>query len=273
MESAKKVFENTGWTGADIDVLVFASGYHSAEFPATGFIVQKLLGIKEDCLIYDINLACTGTVDGLYTLAALLQQMGAGARGLLLVGETPTIGGAADDKSTSMLSSDCGAAVALKVENSDGIYFAQKTDGTRYKVLVRQDIQDYIHMDGMEVFQFAITDVVQSIKEFFNYFKIENREVDYFIIHQAQKFIVDKVALFSGFPKEKILNSYQWYGNTGGASDICTLCANKEILLEKDKIKVFMTGFGAGLSWGMVVFSIWRENIVPVNYLSTHYEI
>ncbi len=271
LHSAERLMKDIQWSGDDVDVLLFASGYESLVFPATGFLAQKQLGIKEECVIYDMNLACTGTVDGLYTMAALLQQCGAGAKGLLLIGETTTIGGAGADKTTSMLSSDCGVAVAVELKDNSSICFSQKTDGSRYEVLVRQNEEDHIHMDGMEVFQFAITDVVASIKEFFDYYGIE--DIDYYVIHQAQKFIVDKVARFAGFSKDKILNSYQWYGNTGGASDICSVCANDVRLKTKEKVKLFITGFGAGLSWGMAVFSVDTEFVLPVDYTDIHYEI
>lgn len=275
LHSAETVIEHTGWKPETIDVLVLATGYTSCKIPATAFLAQKYLGIGKNCIVLDINLACTGTVDGMLTVSSLLQQCGENARGLLLIGETPTIGGAGSDKSTSMLSSDCGAAVALQVSSHcEPIQFAQRSDGKRYEVLVRKDKEDFIHMDGMEVFQFAITDVVNTMGEFFEHFLIDKNSLDYFVIHQAQKFIVDKVALFAGFPKERVINSYLRYGNSGGASDICTLCENLGKCGENDKVvSVFMTGFGAGLSWAMVTLMIQVKDILPVGFSDQHYEI
>ncbi len=273
ISSAKHVMEHCGWSGDDIDVLVYASGYTVCTTPATAYVAQSTLGIKRNCIVVDINLACTGTVDGLYTIASMLQQFGNGAKGILLVGETPTIGGASNDKATSMLSSDCGAAVAVEVGKGNILRFGQNTDGSRYEVLVRQDENDHIHMEGMEVFQFAITDVVNSIKDYFNHFQISQDKIDYFVIHQAQKFIVDKVAFFAEFPKNKVINSYSDFGNSGGASDICTLCHNQEMLNATSKVKVFMTGFGAGLSWAMVTTDIETKNILPIEFTDRHYEL
>lgn len=271
--SAKRVMEHCGWGGDDVDVLIYASGYTVCDIPATAYIAQKILGIQESCFVFDINLACTGTVDGLYTIASVLQKYGDGAKGILMVGESPTVGGAGSDKTTSMLSSDCGAAVAIEVKAGNQICFSQNTDGSRYEVLVRQDENDHIHMDGMEVFQFAITDVVNSIKSYFEHFQMKRECIDYFVIHQAQKFIVDKVAFFSELPKNKVINSYADFGNSGGASDVCTLCHNREKFKGKDRINVFMTGFGAGLSWAMVTTEIEIKNILPVEFTSEHYEL
>lgn len=273
LHSAEAVMQHAGWTGEDIDVLVFVSGYSSCRIPATAFLAQNFLNIKKDCLVLDVNLACTGTVDGMYTVASLLQQCGEQAKGLLLVGETPTVGGAGSDKTTSMLSSDCGAAVALELGGTDPVLFGQHSDGSRYEVLVRQDISDFVHMDGMEVFQFAITDVVESIELYFKHFDLSMNDIDYFVIHQAQKFIVDKVCYFSGFPKERVINSYPLYGNTGGASDLCTICANKEKFSAAEKQRLFMTGFGAGLSWGIVTLTVDSNHILPVQYDSRHRDL
>ncbi len=274
LHSAEAVLEHTGWKPESIDVLVLATGYTRCRIPSTAFLAQKYLALKEDCIVLDLNLACTGTVDGLLTMASLLQQCGENARGLLLVGETPTIGGAGNDKTTSMLSSDCGAAVAVQaVPDSAAVRFAQRTDGSRYEVLVRDDIEDHIHMDGMEVFHFAITDVVHTIAEFLDHFAIEKESLDYIVIHQAQKFIVDKVAMFAEFDKEQVINSYQKYGNSGGASDLCTLCENLGGEETDRAVSVFMTGFGAGLSWAMVTLMLQTKDILPVRFTDQHYEI
>lgn len=275
LHSAENILAHTGWSPDSIDVLVLATGYTRCKIPSTAYLAQKHLGIKEDCIVLDLNLACTGTVDGMLTVASLLQQCGVSARGLLLIGETPTIGGAGSDKSTSMLSSDCGAAVAMQmVQESEPVRFLQRSDGTRYEVLVRKDQEDFIHMDGMEVFQFAITDVVSAIADFFEHFSMDKNALDYVVIHQAQKFIVDKVALFAGFNKEQVINSYRQYGNSGGASDLCTLCENLGASGDEEReVSVFMTGFGAGLSWAMVTLQIQIENILPVKFTDQHYEI
>ncbi len=196
--SAKRLMHKLEWSGEQVDILVFASGYNSCAIPATSYLAQNYLNIKSDCVLYDINLACTGTVDGLYTLMALMQAYPEGARGLLLVGETPTAGEAKNDKTTSMLSSDCGVAIALEKKTAAPVYMSQHTDGSRYEVLVRRDLNDHIHMDGMEVFQFAITDVVKEIENCFEKYAIDKEQIDYFVIHQAQKFIVQS----SGAPEK-----------------------------------------------------------------------
>ena len=128
-------------------------------------------------------------------------------------------------------------------------------------------------MDGMEVFHFAITDVVHTIAEFLDHFAIEKKSLDYIVIHQAQKFIVDKVAMFAEFDKERVINSYQKYGNSGGASDLCTLCENLGGEETDREVSVFMTGFGAGLSWAMVTLILQTRDILPVRFTDQHYEI
>lgn len=266
VSAGEKVLAHANWLANEVDVLVFASGYRKYNIPSSSVIAHHLLKGKRDCLCFDINLACTGTVDGLYTVVSLLKQLNRKAKGLLLIGETPTLGGDDEDKSISMLPCDCGSAMAIEIDD-DGkmMRFGQMTDGNKYHILTRKSKESSIFMDGMEVFQFAITDAVNKMKEFLEHFSVDIDSIDCFITHQAQKFIVDKVSLFAGFPKDKVFRSYHLFGNTGGSSDICTLCVNRKELHNGERC-IFMTGFGAGVSCGIVLFKMNTTDILPIEY-------
>ena len=152
--------------------------------------------------------------------------------------------------------------------------FLQKSDGNGYADLLRIDGHHNFQMNGMGIFNFAITDVVDTIKEFFEEAGISKADIDAFFLHQAQKFIVDKVRDFSGFPAEKVPITYNNFGNTGCASIPLTMCEHPELFRDEsnEKVKMFFCGFGAGHSWGCGVLDMDSGIYLETCYSSEKYE-
>ncbi len=261
------IMRHTGWHGGEVGVVIYVSAYGNTPIPATAYELMRQMGAGEDCIGFDINLGCSAFVNGLYTMSALLSGMPDGAKGVLVVSDSTSIGGDHADKTVSMLSGDCACAIAVEKARGTTMKFMQKFDGSRYDYLVRKDVGHNLQMDGMAVFNFAITDVADSIRDFFVKFGLSQEEdFDYFILHQAQKFIVNKVAGFSDIPKKKLLISYNQYGNTGGPSLPATVCANIQTLREKEKVNLFFAGFGSGLSWAFVTVQMKSSDVIEPFY-------
>ena len=141
----------------------------------------------------------------------------------------------------------------------------QNTDGTRYEAIFEsKSHEEKLRMDGEGVFRFATGDVTESIIKCRKYFNIEESLLDYYVLHQAQKFIVENMADLCDIPAEKLLLSMEEYGNTSGASIPVTLAHNIEKLKDKDKIMAYLCGFGVGLSWGSVICEIGTDKIFPI---------
>ena len=121
-------------------------------------------------------------------------------------------------------------------------------------------------MMGMEVFDFTISDVADGIDVFFDAFQLEKKDVDYFFLHQAQKFILDKLIKFSGIPRERCPISYPEYGNSGAVSIPLTMCLYQDRIDFNKKNNLFLSGFGAGLSWGYVWMQTENLTVLPVIY-------
>lgn len=248
--AAKRLMERLEWKGDEVNYLVFVSSYSSYRFPATSYFIQNQLGIGNQCRSLDIQLACSGFVAGLQTIGALFQGGSGGEKAILLVSDTATESIKEGDPATGMLFGDCAAAVAIEKKEGAPLIFMQKSDGRGYEDIIRKDGRSDFRMNGMAVFNFAISDVVDTIQQYFGETGLLIKDIDYFLIHQAQKFIVDKIRDFCGFPVEKVPVSYDRYGNTGCASIPLTVCENKNLFRTKEKTKVFMCAFGAGHSWG-----------------------
>jgi 3-oxoacyl-[acyl-carrier-protein] synthase-3 len=271
--AAKKVLAHAKWDGNEIKVLIYVSAYECAALPSTAYYIMSQIGTGNDCLGFDVNLGCSAFINGLYIVSALLTKLSEGTKGLLIVSDSTSVGGDNADKAVSMLSGDCGTATAVEVVKGEVFPFQQCFDGSRYQYLVRKDLKHNLQMDGMSVFNFAISDVADGIKDYFEYYEITKESIDYYILHQAQKFIVNKVAQFAELPKDKVLASYQLYGNTGGPSLPCTVCANWEKISKKEEATLFFAGFGSGLSWGMVILTMNTKDIIPPAFSNNHFPV
>jgi len=273
LAAAERLLDKTKVSRESIKVLIYVTAYTDFVIPSTAIYLQNALKLSDECISFDVNLGCSAFINGSYIVSGYLERMNKGDRALLLISDTVNYGGEFLDKTTSMLSSDCGTATIFeKTDTNQKILFQQRFDGSRYDALVRDDLRHNLYMDGMAVFQFTISDVVDDIKRFISDNRINVEAMDYCVLHQAQKFIVDKVLLFSGLPKEKNIISYDKCGNSGGSSVPVTICFNRQIIQKKDKASLLVTGFGSGLAWGIMYFTMPTSGICDVEYTNIHYE-
>lgn len=258
--AADRLLDFLQWDRNKIDVLVFVTQSPELSRPATAFIIQQRLNIGENCLVYDINLGCSGYVGGLTTVAGILSATK--GRGLLLVGESHAMENGGQSTS-SLLVGDAASATALEYSENNSMMFRHYSDGTRanyiYKPFNRSGF-----MDGNAVLLFGLNDVVESVKKFQKENQLSAEDVDYYVFHQAQRMIVEGIAQGAGLPREKVLVSSDDYGNTSSASIPLTICLHADHSIAEGKKKFFMCGFGIGLSWGIVYAEIDTRVILPL---------
>lgn len=259
--SAEKLLQKLAWDRKEIRVIVNVTQSADLHTPSTAMVIQKRLGIGQDCLAFDVNLGCTGYVSGLQIIAALLQNTG--GKGLLLVGdgryaEMPEL-----PNTDSLLFGDGASATAIELEKGNPMLYAQKTDGTRHDLL-SVALDGTLSMNGNAVLLFSLNEVCQSIKEFKEHFGVSEESIDYYILHQAQKLILDGIARECNIATEKVLTSYEEYGNTSTATLPVTICNNVDELRKKERIKLYLCGFGVGLAWSSVVIELDTDGIMPI---------
>ncbi len=251
VEAAEHLIEKLQWNKSDIRGIVLITQTPSCVMPSTAFIIQKRLDISENCIVFDVNLGCSGYTTGISIVGGMLSNMDVGSKMLLLVGDTVTKCLSEEDIQSKMMFGDAGTATGLEVVEGNGLTYMQKSLGQEYDKIYMKDWNDYFHMDGMEVFRYTINQVAGYMKEFMECAQLTDDDIDYYVFHQAQKHIVDNVAEFCGINKEKVLTSYEEYGNTAGASIPVTLTTNDK-MLQHGKNRILMCGFGVGLSCGIV---------------------
>jgi len=245
--------------------------------PATSPILQNRLELPNSTMCFDINQGCSGYIYGLATSFSFAANEGI-RRILFLDGETFTKVVSKKDKVNAPLYGDAGTATLIEKGASADSYFSLFTDGSGKDVLIikaggarypsskstleetvreegniRSDHQ--LFMDGMEVFNFTIREVAKNVQGILEYSKHKLEDIDYVIFHQANKFMTDFFAKKLKILPHKIPYSLDRFGNTSSASIPLTVVTEMREKI-KDRTKVILSGFGAGLSWGSALLDL-----------------
>ena len=114
-------------------------------------------------------------------------------------------------------------------------------------------------VNGMDVFSFAIKVPPRSLQEFVDHFQIDLQKIDYLFLHQANRFIDDRIRKKLKLPEEKVPFCLQDYGNTNSASIPLTMVACKANELQNGLHDCLGCGFGVGLAWGCIRYTV--ENL------------
>ncbi|MEG0890834.1 MAG: ketoacyl-ACP synthase III [Bacteroidales bacterium] len=278
-EAAQQLIIDLDWDKNEIDALIFVSLSRDYLTPATSSLLQDRLGLSKECYAIDIPLACSGYIYGLSVISALISS-GSIRKALLLVGETTSKLQSSLDKTIWPLHGDAGTATALEFKEGEaGIKFHVATDGSRGDAIINPDggarspitesslIMEKIGpgiirnrtqsiLDGMNVFTFSITEPPRSIRMLCEHFNIDIQTIDYLLLHQANKYMDDKIGKKLNVDSSKIPYCLMQYGNTSSASIPLTMVATMKDILKSAKLSVIMCGFGAGLSWGSVYLDL-----------------
>lgn len=272
--ATEKLIEELGWERDSIDVLLFESVTGDYRTPPTSCILQDRLALSENCFCMDIPMGCCGCMYAI-TVAGNLLTTGNVRRALLLIGDTALRMGSMKDKSRVPLFGDCGTAVALEYdETANDIVVDFHTYGKGYEALMTPhggfrhpanptsfEYEDFgngivrapIHtlINGMNVFSFAISRPPKSIESFLADYNLDrNVDIDYFLIHQANKMIVDRIVKKLKFPQAKVPYNLEEFGNLGGASIPSLMVSRLRDELMTKECSLLMSSFGLGLTWG-----------------------
>lgn len=265
-----------------IDVLLFMSQTPDYRIPATSCLLQQRLGLPRETMCFDISLGCSGYLYALSTAFAYASMDGVN-RVLLLDGETfskivnrrdkvdwPLYGDAGTatliekgdyGDSTFMLYTDGSGESTLKIHagmrnpvTPDSLVEREREDGNR-----RTDME--VFMDGMDVFNFAISKVPKSIKRLLQETGRTMEDVDYLVFHQANRFMMDFFVKKLKIAPDHVPYCISKYGNTSSASVPLTISSELSGRLGGT---VVMSAFGAGLSWGAAIMQVIDCKVSPV---------
>lgn len=290
-DAAERLIAGLGWGKESIDVLLFTSVTGDYRTPPTSAILQERLGLPSTTFVLDVPMGCCGCIYSI-NIAGNLLSAGSVKRALVLVGDTAMRMGNPKDKSRVPLFGDSGTALALEYNPAaDDIIIDFNTMGSGYQALMtphggyRHPIteESFIEEDfgngiirapkdalinGMDVFSFAITKPALSIKKMLDQLGLDkDNDVDFFLIHQANKLIVDRIVKKLKLPVEKVPYNLQKFGNLGGASIPMLMTSELADELSSKPMTLVCSSFGLGLTWATVMMRTRKISVQPINML------
>lgn len=277
--AAEKLINDLGWDKSEIDILIFVSQHADYILPATSCILQDRLGLSKECYTEDIALGCSGWVYGISNAASLLAS-GSCRKALVICGDAKRRTNHLDG-----LFGHAGTVTALEYkEGEDSFNFHFGTDGSGFEAIiipdggsrnqitpesfVMEEVEGKIinklqpRMKGIDVFGFGITAAPRSIKRLIERFNLDINSFDYFIFHQANLMMNEKIRKKLKLPSEKVPYSMPDFGNTSSASIPLTIVSQLRGKIENRPVKFMCCGFGVGLSWATVAFST-KDLVIP----------
>ena len=275
-KAALKVLHN--YDKSKIDMLLLCTQSPDYFLPTTACILQHRLGLKTDLCAYDFNLGCSGFIYGL-AMAKSFINSGIATNVLLITSETYSKHIHPKDLALKTVFGDGAAATIIENSNQDQIFeFVLGTDGSGKDNLIVSNgafrnafdplgqekktdsdniySDNHLFMNGPEIFNFTNIAVPKAIEQCLLKNKMSLDDVDYFIFHQANKYMIEYLRKKIGIPKEKYYLNMLLTANTVSA----TIPIAIEDALKNGKIvkgnKVMLCGFGVGYSWGAVIIEI-----------------
>ena len=283
-KAADQILAALGWGKESIDLLALITQNPDYLNHPTSFVVHERMGFPDSTMCLDYFHGCPGWVTTLSSVASMISNGGI-KRALLLDGDTVSNDQGAASREERPLFGDAAIATALEFcEGAQPMYFNIGTLSEGGKALARlqggyrhpytletlkselgrlagtlQDKEIY-KMDSMDVFSFAITKIPKAIKRLCVTFGVSIDDVDLFVLHQANKMIVDSIAKRLKISEEKVPLSLKNYGNTTSVSIPLTMATTSAKRYRNEQLKNVVCGFGTGLAWGAAFFE--TENLV-----------
>ncbi|MBE2212916.1 MAG: ketoacyl-ACP synthase III [Opitutaceae bacterium] len=279
----KHIFDQ-GWLQPDeIDALILCTQTPDYISPPTSSIIQGRLGLRQDMVCLDINQACAGFVVGLIQAFMHLEQPS--IRKVALVNaDVLSRKASPQDRNIWPIIGDACAITLLERSDSDRpIHASVKNDGARAHVLqipagglrlpsspataVLEDVgdnnlraKDHFYMDGSVVFNFVQTEVPPLILSLLETAQVSIDQVDYFLTHQPNRFMLQKLADKLGVPHARMPNNVvERFGNSSGATIPINLALNlADRARGPEGFLACIAGFGGGLTWAAMLLHLSR---------------
>lgn len=261
-KAAQDALSGTSISPEEIDMIVVATMSSEYSCPSTACLVQDRIGAV-NAFCYDLNAACSGFMFALETVTQYIQT-GKVKNALVIGSEKLSQVTNWEDRNTCVLFGDGAGAVVVTGSDEAGIVgTVSHSIGSKYQCLLseithkkndfyEQKTQNYISMDGREVFEFACTSVPASIREVLEMTDTDIEDVDVFVLHQANIRIIKRIAKVLKQDMSKFYANMNLYGNTSAASIPIAL---DDVFKAGDLTgkRVVMAGFGGGLTYGASV--------------------
>jgi len=285
------LLENNYINKNEIDALIFISQTPDYLMPPTSNLIHKHLGLGCDVVCFDINQGCAGFILGLFEAFMLLEQKS--IKKVVLFNadvlsskvskrdrnSNPLIGDASSITIVEKTQEDSRIDGIIKMDGSGAFSLHIPAGGSRIPITPDTGILEIdsegnfrskndLIMKGDEVYNFVLSKIPSLIEDVLKLSSKNKDDIDYYLFHQPNKFMLDKLSDKMCLNKYKVFsNIVENFGNSSGASIPTTICHNLGNLLKDDSFSVCLSGFGVGLTWGAFVMDLGNLNFCEIiNY-------
>lgn len=288
VQAVGKLLSDLNWNAESVDCLFYVCTSRDFIAPQTACVLQARLGLRNDCFVMDLPLGCSGWIYGMSVISSIMSH-GAFKKGLLIAAETNTKNRSSKDRTVRPLFGDAATVTALEYNHeASPMNFMFGVDGSGYQAvwakyggmrhpadaeavaeieigpgIVRKGTDMVVN--GMDVFAFAIDRPPRALREMINEFSIDIEKIDYLLLHQANKFIDEKIRKSIKFPPEKVPYCLEDFGNVTSASIPLTMVTRCADALKNKNCRFLACGFGVGLAWATMQFA--TDGIVVSNLI------
>lgn len=272
-----KLMQELQWENETLDLLIIVSSSGDYPIPSTANVLHGRLNLPESCFVFDVHQGCTGWLAGIHIAGSLLSA-GHMKRAMMICGDLNTILNSPKDKECRPLFGDSCTATALEFdENAPQIEFENGSRGADFEAIMTPE-GGYHHpldehsleykefgenmlrrgidcrMDGMGVFGFALSVAPKSFNALCEHFNIDKEQMDYYLFHQANQYMNEKIRKKLKLDAEKVPYSLQDFGNNAGSSIPITIVTQCRSDYANKKLNSIACAFGVGLAWSSMHF-------------------
>jgi 3-oxoacyl-[acyl-carrier-protein] synthase-3 len=276
----QRLFDSKMLGPDDFDALILATESPDHFVPPTSNVIQGRLNLKHDLFCLDINLGCAGFVVGLIQAFLLLEQESI-RKVVLINADVMSRKTSPKDRNSYPLVGDAASITIIERDTADTVIHANlKMDGTRNEVLmipaggfrlpsspetaVLEDVgdhnlraKDHLRMNGAAVFNFVQVEVPPLIESLLATAGVSIESIDYFLFHQPNRFMLEKLADKMNVPYAKMpMNVVEHYGNSSGVTIPVAIASNLSRQLSVKNHRVCLAGFGVGLTWSAMLMEL-----------------
>ena len=287
-DATRRLLSEMNLDASSIDAIIFVTQTPDHSQPNNASLLHGRLGLSKSTLAFDLAQGCAGWVTGLHQAALLCAHGGAG-RVLLCAGDTLSHLTNKNDRAADPLFGDAGSATIVeRTGQPNPMHFIFGADGKGASSIIvpaggaRQPASELtrietadtsgnlhhaenLHLDGAEIFNFSLREIPPAIQSVMQHAGYTVASTDALILHQANKFIVESVALKVGFAKDKApAGIVEKFGNQSSASIPCALIDALGDALSQKPLKLAGCGFGVGLSWGAFAGEVGPLILAPI---------
>lgn len=264
----------------DIDALIFVTQSPDYIMPPTSNIIQGHFNLKQDMICFDINQGCAGFIIGLNQAFMLLEQSSISKVVMVNADVLSTKVSKRDRNSNPLIGDAASITIIEKSSEKTEIFGTIKMDGkgafslqipaggaklpiSNETAIMSEDAsgnfrsKENLVMKGDDVFNFVQAEVPPMIESLLENAKVNKDDVDYYMFHQPNKFMLNKVADKIGISREKMpANVVENFGNSSGVTIPVVTCFNIAEQIKEKRLKICFSGFGVGLTWASLLMDV-----------------